>query len=231
MYQATVYNVLISSPSDVANGHNAVRQVLSDWNNANSQARGVVLLPVSWETHSSPQMGEHPQDILNKQILEESDLLVGVFWTRMGTPTRDYLSGTVEEILKHAEAGRLAMLYFSKQPVVLDGVDVEQYERLKSFKEWCKSNGLFREYENLADFRNQFHQQLQIKLNSEDYFLNNSLPEPNISDIRSNPFLSEPDLSEEAKRLLVASAEEEGTIYNVAYLGTRDVTAERSKFP
>jgi hypothetical protein len=56
-YSATTYNVMIASPSDVAAERAAVRQILADWNVVHSQARGIVLLPIGWETHSSPQMG------------------------------------------------------------------------------------------------------------------------------------------------------------------------------
>ena len=44
---------MIASPSDVKTERNTVRQVLGEWNNANSNKRKMVLLPVSWETHSS----------------------------------------------------------------------------------------------------------------------------------------------------------------------------------
>jgi hypothetical protein len=32
-------------------------------------------------------MGDEPQKIINKRILKDADLLVGIFWTRLGTPT------------------------------------------------------------------------------------------------------------------------------------------------
>ena len=241
MYHATVYNVLIASPSDVATERNTIRQVLAEWNNVNSRARRKVLLPVSWETHSSPQMGEHPQDILNKQIAETSDLLVGVFWARVGTATRDYVSGTVEEIHNHVEAGRPAMLYFSKQPVVLDSVDQEQYESLKSFKEWCRSNGLYQEYEDISDFRHQFYHQLQLKLNSDEYFHGDDVeiaagevePEPftPTAEIKAPSSLSIPHLSEEATRLLAAAAESDGYIVRLVLLGGKvQITAGGQSF-
>ena len=80
-------------------------------------------------------MGASAQTIINKQLLTKCDLLVGVFWTRIGTETEQYLSGTVEEIERHIAAGKPAMLYFSSQPVALDTVDPDQIARLKQFKE------------------------------------------------------------------------------------------------
>jgi hypothetical protein len=39
--------------------------------------------------------------------------LIGVFWTRVGTPTGIAESGTLEEIERVAAEGKLVMLYFS----------------------------------------------------------------------------------------------------------------------
>lgn len=86
-YQATVFKVMIASPGDVAAERNVIREVITEWNNVNADARRTVLLPVGWETHSVPEMGDRPQAIINKQILGGCDLLVGVFWTRLGTET------------------------------------------------------------------------------------------------------------------------------------------------
>lgn len=79
-------------------------------------------------------MGASPQEIINNQILDKCDFLVGVFWTRIGTATTEYASGTVEEIEKHIAADKPAMLYFSSQPVVMDTVDPDQYSELSKFK-------------------------------------------------------------------------------------------------
>ena len=74
-------------------------------------------------------MGGRAQEILNKQILERCDLLVGIFWTRIGTETGGYISGTVEEIEKHVASKKPAMLYFYGQPVEEGIVDKEQYSK------------------------------------------------------------------------------------------------------
>lgn len=125
-YSALVFNVMIASPGDVASERSIIREVIHEWNVVHSRARNIVLLSIGWESHSSPDMGRKPQEIINSQVLDKCDLLVGVFWTRIGTPTNGYASGTVEEIEKHIETGKPAMLYFSSQPVVLDTVDLNQ---------------------------------------------------------------------------------------------------------
>jgi hypothetical protein len=126
-YTANIFNVMIASPGDVASQRAIAREVIHEWNAVHSQARGIVLLPVGWESHSSPEMGKAAQAIINEQVLEKCDLLVGIFWTRIGTPTADYASGSVEETERIIALGKPVMLYFSSQPVVLDAVDLEQY--------------------------------------------------------------------------------------------------------
>jgi hypothetical protein len=121
-YPAAVFNVMIASPSDVAAERALVKEVVHEWNAVNAFTRRIVLQPIGWETHSSPSMGEHPQHVLNEQVLAKCDLLVGVFWTRVGTRTPEYESGSVEEIERHLAAGKPAMLYFSNSPVHPDSV-------------------------------------------------------------------------------------------------------------
>lgn len=130
-YNSTVYNVMIASPGDVASERSIIREVVYEWNAVHSENRKIVLLPVGWETNSTPEMGNKPQEIINKQILGKCDLLVGIFWTRIGTPTDRYLSGSVEETEKIIDTGKPAMLYFSGQAVVMDSVDINQEKSRK----------------------------------------------------------------------------------------------------
>lgn len=229
-YQSTTYNVMIASPGDVVVERNTVRQVLNDWNIIHSKSRQIVLLPIGWETHSSPEMGDHPQNILNKQILQRSDLLVGVFWTRVGTPTSTYASGSVEEIEEHINTDKPAMLYFSNQPVRPDSVDQEQYSQLLLFRESCKKRGLFEQYENVADFREKFFRQLQIKLNEDSYFQNGNVLKGQNLDVSYEPTIPETSLSDEAKLLLVTAAAADGIVVRVSYLNGASVSAGKRNF-
>ena len=106
-------------------------------------------------------MGERPQAIINKEVLESCDLLVGIFWTRIGTPTGISKSGTIEEIQKHVKLGKPAMLYFSNAPIEPDSVDQTQYDQLKKFREECKQKGLIVTFSDTQDFENKLFNQLE----------------------------------------------------------------------
>jgi hypothetical protein len=68
-FQANVLKVMIASPGDVAAERGIVTEALYRWNEANAVSRELMLQPVKWETHSSPQMGAHPQSIINERLL------------------------------------------------------------------------------------------------------------------------------------------------------------------
>lgn len=217
-YTATTFNVMIASPGDVASERAIVRDVVYEWNAVHSNLRKIVLLPVGWETHSSPEMGANAQTIINRQVLSKCDLLVGVFWTRIGTATERHLSGTVEEIEEHILAGKPAMLYFSSQPVVLDTVDMNQVQMLKDFKTSCQSRGLYETYDSHGEFKNKFYRQLQLKINEHSLFqaVNGSGDEQAIVESRTKL----PALSPEGRVLLKeASQDRGGTIIHAKYIG------------
>ena len=197
-YTATVIEIMIASPSDVSKERNIIRDVISDWNVTNARDRNVVLLPLSWETHTSPEMRDRPQEIINRQLLYDADLLVAVFWTRLGSPTGVAPSGTVEEIEKHLKADKPAMIYFSSVPVHPDSIDNEQYSALKAFKESCKQKGLIEEYETPEQFKDKFSRQLAQTV--IHHFTNPSADSSGISQSPEQEVA--PSLSDPARELL-----------------------------
>lgn len=152
-YEATVNQVLIASPSDVVGERKLITDVIHYWNILNSLKATTVLIPVSWETHSYPEFGDRPQAIINKQIVEDSDILIGAFWTRIGTHTGVAESGTVEEIEAFIEAGKPVLLYFSSAPVAPESIEREQYDRLIEFRQKCEKAGLIGRYGSLGELR------------------------------------------------------------------------------
>lgn len=159
-YTATVINVMIASPSDVPQERLIARDVISEWNTIHAKDKRTVLMPIGWETHSVPDTGDRPQAIISGQLLKDADLLVAMFWTRIGSPTGVARSGTVEEIEEHIGAGKPAMIYFSSAPVRPDSIDNDQYSALQAFKQSLRARGLFEEYESLSEFRTKFARQL-----------------------------------------------------------------------
>ena len=144
-YRATVYRVVVGSPSDVAEERLVVRDAIYSWNDHNSQRLGAVLLPVMWETHSTPEIGDRPQAIVNRQIIDDGHVLVCLFWTRIGTPTGEAESGTIEEIERSVKSGKPVMIYFCTKNLP-QHVDLDQWQRLRDFKGQIRRRGLVDEF-------------------------------------------------------------------------------------
>lgn len=160
-YSATVYKIFIASPSDVLDEREAVKEVLNVWNIIHSERESAVLLPVGWDTHSFPEMGREPQTIINEQALSDVDLLIGIFHAKLGSPTESFKSGTVEEVERHAAAGKPTMLYFSEKPIP-HNADLKQVETLR---EWSQAlidekRGLIGFFNNLTDFKEKLSRNL-----------------------------------------------------------------------
>lgn len=162
-YAANVINVMIASPSDVEAERHIARDVLDEWNRMNAERSGLVLMALGWETHSAPELGDRPQGIINTTILARADILVAVFHNRLGTPTGEAESGTVEEIERHVAQGKLAMLYFSDVPTKPSEIDEEQRGKVSRFRKAMLSRGLVEGY----DARPAFEEKLRRQLNEQ----------------------------------------------------------------
>lgn len=124
-FKSETYRVLIASPSDLPEERQAATEAVNDWNAQHAVAESVVLLPVRWETHATPQSGVRPQEAINRQLVRGCDFLLGLCWTKIGTSTGVAESGTVEEIDQFVAAGKPALLYFSSRPIDPNKIDMK----------------------------------------------------------------------------------------------------------
>lgn len=200
-YPATVIRVMVSSPSDCGDAQILARTVIDDWNAAHSSEQGLYLAAVGWGSHAAPEMGDRPQEIINKQVLRDCDLLIAVFWTRLGTPTGKASSGTVEEIEEHLNARRPVMLYFSEAPLPLRLIDEAQHKALREFRASCEARGLIDTFDSLDEFREKLARQLAQTVNRE--FRQSRMVGAGTGGSASDAL---PDLSDTAKHLLSEAA-------------------------
>jgi hypothetical protein len=150
-YEARIARVLIASPSDTSEARAVLRETLFDWNGVNGEDAQLLYWPLMWERDSIPELGEPPQSILNRQLVDRADVVFATFWTRLGTPTDEAPSGTAEEINRATKVGKPVLVYFSSLPVVPDSIDTVEYERLKEFRELLQKEGLFDSYASLDE--------------------------------------------------------------------------------
>ena len=148
-----------------------------------------MLHPKMWE-FAVPELGDHPQHILNQRIIDSSDLLIAIFWSKLGTPTPNAPSGTIEEIyefIKKKGAHRV-MLYFCKRDLPND-IDPAELMKLNEFKAQMKTRGLFHQYSTVQEFERDLYPHLDAKVGQ---LLANELPLPEVE----NPSLVEGNLDD-----------------------------------
>lgn len=153
-FKSETYRVLIASPSDLEAERRVATDAINDWNAQHAAAEMVVLLPVKWETHATPETGVRPQGIINRQLVSTSDLLIGMFWTRLGTNTGIAESGTVEEIDQFVSTGKPAMLYFSSRPIDPNKIDLKQQRKLRHFKSETYKTALVGNFASISELYN-----------------------------------------------------------------------------
>lgn len=223
-YSANVIEVMIASPSDVYDERQIVREILTEWNVVNSREHEVVVMPIGWETHSSPDLGGRPQQIINDSVLSHADILVGIFWTRLGSPTGKAASGTVEEIEEHLDKGRPVMLYFSDTPAIPSSVDKEQYEKLVEFKNWAKTKGLIESYTSKDVFRNTFRRQF-----AQTIARMTTAEQPDFVQVFEQNLKA--DITPEALELLKeATKDRGGIVMHRSYIGGEDIITNNKTF-
>lgn len=163
-YDAKVYKVFIASPDDVKAEREVVRSVLMRWNAINAENKKKVLLPVDWENHSSPITGMSAQEYINTHVLANCDILIGIFWSKIGSPAPNAESGTIDEINRHVSERKLAMLYFSTKDVPYNA-DFSQIEKVRELKEKYKKDSLYGEFSDCNELEKKLYNHIELKVN------------------------------------------------------------------
>lgn len=179
-FVAHVLRVLIASPGDTRDERDAVERALHDWNASRAAREQVVLLPRRWETNAVPVLGGGGQGAINKQLLDNADVVIALFDSRLGQATEDAVSGTAEEIERAEGAGKQVHVYFSEEPLPRD-VDAAQLVALRDFKQVLQAKGLLGSYADPADLAGQVrnaieHDLEQLHLGAAEARLNEGPP-------------------------------------------------------
>jgi hypothetical protein len=211
-YSAKVMNIMIASPSDVTHERLRAQEVIADWNSLHAERFNLVLMPLMWELDSFPAMGDRAQAIINRQLLDRADVLVAIFWSRLGSPTGKDISGTAEEIREMIEKGKPVMIYMSATPIELDSVDMKQYEALKQFIKEIEPKGLLQRHKSHEEFSKLLFGHLTRSMpdyaNTTDAVADVASSVSDLAKSVSPPSESSLRLSDEAATLLLITAED-----------------------
>ena len=132
--------VVLVAPDDVELEIEALKDVIQQANNWRQPDSLVDAW--WWHTNSGPGLHlEGPQGLADDRMsISESDLVVAVFWARLGTAVHDAPSGTAHELMKARQSWRAngrpdVWVYFSTRDVPQQAALDEQFRALTRFRE------------------------------------------------------------------------------------------------
>ena len=167
---------MIVSPSDISEEREIAKSVLYRWNELNSRFHNIVFSVLGYDINAHADSGVHPQESLNHQLLEQADLIIAIFWTKLGTPTTEYSSGSVEEITKHIQQGKKALIYFSSKQVSPSGFNSEQYKKLQDYKKSIQGCTFYKEFSSEDELEKMLWAEIQLianELEAEEIIIQN----------------------------------------------------------
>jgi len=163
--ELSLVKLALCGPGDVGKEIAIAQEVVTEWNLQHGETSGFWIKHQHWSTDSHPDLSDRPQGIINRQVIDDSDLIVAIFWSRFGTPTGISSSGTEEEIRRGMKLQRPVMVYFSDLEPIPATADRQQMERLWTFRQELLERGLCSRFASRDQFRRDFSRHLALKLN------------------------------------------------------------------
>ena len=147
-------------PSDVEKEIAIVKEVIAGWNQTHWETIGWELKTQHWNTDAIPTMAERGQAAIDHQLIDESDIVIAILWTRLGTPTGLAKSGTEEEITRVISREIHVLAYFSDLEAPGTHDDKNQTEELAAFRSKMMKTGLPFTFKSRRHFRDMFERHL-----------------------------------------------------------------------
>ena len=163
----TLYNLLISCPGDIKEEVTLIEAAVDEFNELYAETLGITIKTRHWSKSSYAQSGGKPQALLNEQFVNKCDAAVAIFWTRFGSPTDEYGSGTEEEIEIMLQSGKQVFMYFSDKPIPPSKMNDDGYEKIQAFRDKYKDRGIYFTYSSDEEFKKMFFAHLSMHFLSE----------------------------------------------------------------
>ncbi len=155
-----ILRIVLSSPGDVEAERSSVKYVIDELNHLIADERNLRLELTCWDTDASPGFhADGPQGLIDPLLnIQDCDILLGIFWQRFGTATKDAQSGTEFEFRTAVESWKKLgqpqiMMYFKEAERKLKTAEAhEQFARVLRFKENFPTQGLYWPFRDLQHF-------------------------------------------------------------------------------
>ena len=164
-----VYKLFVASPSDLEAEWREIPRIIDRINGSFGLRWNIFVQVVMWETSVHSGIGEDAQDVINRQVPEDYDVFLGMFWNRVGTKTKRAESGTLEEyeraLNRHVRTGKPEIMVFFKEPEFSSQEHMPQREEMLRLRERIgRDNVMFSTFRSTPQFAEIFYDQLLMIL-------------------------------------------------------------------
>jgi len=167
----TLFKIFVASPSDLNDERNLIADIVDELNLSFLNKSDVKIELVKWETHANPGVEDYSQKVINTDIGDDYDIFIGLMWSKFGTRTQEYGSGTEEEFnnaytkYKVFSSSVKIMFYFKQAPIQFDKIDTESIISIRNFKSSLGDKGvLYWDYNTIEEFQKLLRIQLTRKI-------------------------------------------------------------------
>ena len=142
----TTITIFLASPGDVLPERELVASTVDKWNRIRGRETAVHFDLLRWETNVSAGFSTDGQKVINDQIGLDYDVLIALFWARIGTATPRSESGTTEEYeralsrFREGEAIDIAF-FFKDAPVPIGDIDPSQIQGVNDLRSQVSADG------------------------------------------------------------------------------------------
>jgi len=159
---ATIIQICIVSPGDIPEWRNETERFIKEY----TPPKDVIIDVVRWEKDTPNTSNiKDIQGHININLIDESDILVGMFWSKFGTATKNAKSGTEEEIKRHLEKEKPVILYLIDEPIKPSVVNSGEYKKIEDFKMENKDKGVYTLINDFTELRQHLEKDITYNIN------------------------------------------------------------------
>lgn len=213
---------MLNEPSLLEHEIKITQEVLHKWNSLHSEKQRIVLFPLHWSTSAYPSTGKPAQLSINEQLVTKNDLLICIFGTRIGTPTDDFESGSVEEIEEHLKAGKSVMIFFKRSTADITKVDLDQLTKLNEFKKSIQNRALYFEYSETSEYKTMIEEKLQLHI--YDNFIKEKSVDSIVNRTNSSTKIEESEFTADENQIIKQWSQSQNNIsYSMSFIGDKKI--------
>lgn len=203
----THLTIFMSSPKDVLAERDVLRKTVAQWNKVHSK-KYCIIFDVTGSEDATPGIDNEAQTVINKQLMAEFDIFVGIYWHRIGTPTGGAASGSVKEFdialakYKDDQNSNSILIYFKTAQIPRYDINPQQIQGVDDLRKRLKNEGvLFGEFEQSSEFSEKLESALSRLADNFDIAeTSDKTPKNVVAELPRRVAVTDSDRAEEATR-------------------------------